>query len=128
MISILHVSKVRTTNITTWQRTFLCKVLPKLEFCKIQVWMNLIQCCVTVGWTYLVLVIHLIFFSNPGKVSDKNTQRNISTIIFICSIHKAMLQIIRSSYYDLISACFRTLSLSMGNHQFMSAEWFPLQR
>ena len=38
-----------------------------------------------------------------------------------------MLQIIRSSCYDLISACFRTLSLSLGNHQFMLVKWFPLQ-
>ena len=47
--------------------------------------------------------------------------------IFICSIHKAMLQIIKSSCYDLISACFRTLSLSLGNHQIMLVKWFPLQ-
>ena len=65
--------------------------------------------------------------SNPGKVCGKNTRRNIFTIIIICSIHKVMLQIIKSSCYDLISACFRTLSLSLGNHQFMSAKWFPLQ-
>jgi hypothetical protein len=65
--------------------------------------------------------------SNPRKVSDTNTRRNISTIIFICSIHKAMLQIIKSSCYDLISACFRTLSLSLGNHQIMLVKWFPLQ-
>ena len=50
------------------------------------------------------------------------------TIIFTCSIHKAMLQIIKSSCYDLISAYFRTLrSLSLGNHQFMLAKWFPLR-
>ena len=40
--------------------------------------------------------------------------------------HKVMLQIIKSSCYDLISANFRTLSLSLGNHQFMLAKWFPL--
>ena len=34
----------------------------------------------------------------------------------------------KSSCYDLISAYFRTLSLSLGNHQFMLAKWFPLQR
>ena len=38
-----------------------------------------------------------------------------------------MLQIISSSCYDLISACFRTLSLTLGNHQFMLVKWFPLQ-
>ena len=42
-------------------------------------------------------------------------------------MHKAMLQIIKSSCYDLISAYFRTLSLSLGNHQFMLAKWFPLR-
>ena len=57
-----------------------------------------------------------------------NTRRKFFTIILICSIHKVMLQIIKSSCYDLISAYFRTLSLSLGNHQFMSAKWFPLQR
>jgi hypothetical protein len=38
-----------------------------------------------------------------------------------------MLQIIKSSCYDLISAYFRTLSLSLGNHQIMLVKWFPLQ-
>ena len=38
-----------------------------------------------------------------------------------------MLQIIRSSCHDLISAYLRTLSLSLGNHQVMLVEWFPLQ-
>ena len=38
-----------------------------------------------------------------------------------------MLQIIKSSCYDLISACFRKLSLSLGNHQIMLVKWFPLQ-
>ena len=32
------------------------------------------------------------------------------------------------SYYDMISAYFRTLSLSLRNHQFMLAKWFPLRR
>ena len=40
----------------------------------------------------------------------------------LCSIHKAMLQIIRSSCYDPISACFRTLSLFLGNHQIYVSE------
>jgi hypothetical protein len=33
----------------------------KKKYYKIQVWMNLIQCCMMIGWTYLVLVIHPIF-------------------------------------------------------------------
>ena len=38
-----------------------------------------------------------------------------------------MLQIIKSSCYDLISAYLRTLILSLGNHQIMLVKWFPLQ-
>ena len=38
-----------------------------------------------------------------------------------------MLQIIKISCYDLISACFRTLSLSLENQQIMLVKWFPLQ-
>ena len=33
-----------------------------------------------------------------------------------------MLQVIKSSCYNLISACFRTLSLSLGNHQVYVSE------
>ena len=49
-------------------------------------------------------------------------------IILICSIHKVMLQIIKGSCYDLINVYFKILSLSLGNHQFMLAKWFPLRR
>jgi hypothetical protein len=42
---------------------FLESYSPKLEFCKNRVWVHLIQCCMMIGWTYLVLVIPLIFFA-----------------------------------------------------------------
>jgi uncharacterized membrane protein len=36
----------------------------------------------------LVFVIPLIFCSKPGRVSDKNTRRNIFTFITLYSFHK----------------------------------------
>jgi hypothetical protein len=61
---------------------------PSLIFAKKQDWMNVIQCCIMIGWTYLTFVVPSIFLLQPGMVSDKNTQRNIFTIITLCSFHK----------------------------------------
>ena len=105
---------------------FLCKVLP-------QAWIlqnssldefNLMLCD---GWLDIPCACHSSNLLAP--ILERLVTRIAEGIfILICLIHKAMLQIIRSSCYDVISACFRTLSLSLGNHQFMSAKWFPIQR
>jgi len=83
---------------------FLCKVLPQAwilqnssldEFNSVlhDDWLDIPCTCLSFIWSSC---------SNPRKVSDKNTRRNIFTIIIICSIHQVMLQIIKSSCYDLL--------------------------
>ena len=37
------------------------------------------------------VVIPYSFCFRPGMVSDKNTRRNIFTIIFLCSFHKGII-------------------------------------
>jgi hypothetical protein len=82
--------------------------------------MNVIQYSIMIGWTYLAFVVPSIFLLQLGMVSDKNTRRNIFTIITLCSFHKgnAVERWILMSWSE--SACFRTLSLSLRNLQDMN--------
>jgi hypothetical protein len=74
---------------------------PKLEFCKNQDWMNVIECCMMIGWTYLVFVIPSFFLLQPGRVSDKNTRRNISQLYLYARFARALQQEGEHSCYDL---------------------------
>ena len=45
-----------------------------------------------------VVILHSFCFK-PRMVSDKNTRRNIFTIIFLCSLHKGIIAKDGNSYY-----------------------------
>ena len=45
------------------------------------------------------VVIPHSFCFKPGMVSDKNTRRNIFTIMFLCSFHKGITAEGENSYY-----------------------------
>ena len=78
---------------------------------------HVIQCCIMIGWTYLVLSSFVLFFSKPEMVRDKNTQRNIFTIISLCSLHRGIMAKDKHLCYFPQSACFRTKSSSLGKLQ-----------
>ena len=118
-----------TTNIATWQMMFLCKVLPQawiLQNSSLDEFNSMLYD----DWLYIPCACHSSDLLAPilERLVTRISEGIFFTIILICSKHKVMLQIIKSSCYNLISVCFRTLSLSLGNHQFMSVKWFPLQR
>ena len=77
--------------------------------------MRVIQCCTMIGWAYLCIVILRSFCSRPKMVSDKNTRRNILTIIALCSLHRGIIEKDKLLCYFPQSACFRTKSSSLGN-------------
>ena len=56
-------------------------------------------CCMIIGWTYLASSSFIFFCFKPGTVSDKNTRRNIFTIMFLCSLHKGITAKSESSCY-----------------------------
>jgi hypothetical protein len=67
-----------------------------------------------------MFVIPLIFCSKLGRVSDRNTQRNIFTLKLYAHFTRAAQQKGEHLCYGLNSACFRTLSLSLENPQDMN--------
>ena len=64
-----------------------------------QVWMDVIQCCMMIGWTYLALSSFILFCFKPRMVSDKNNRRNIFTIIILVLFHKGITTEGKNSYY-----------------------------
>ena len=89
-------------ELATWHKIFQRNPSPRLEFCKeSQVWMDVIQCCMMIGWTYLESSSHSFFAIKPGMVSDQNTQRNIFIIIFLFLFHKGITVEGENSYYLL---------------------------
>ena len=72
------------------------KIYPQIEFCrKIQVWMDVIKCCIP------CVIILRSFCFKPRMVSGKNTRRNIFTIILLCSFHKGITTKSENSCYLL---------------------------
>ena len=73
---------------------------PGLKFAnQSQVWMDVIQCCMMIGWTYLESSSFVLFASNLEWLVTKSTRRNIFTIIFLCSLHKGITAQGESSCY-----------------------------
>ena len=67
MIVIEHDFKGRDNQdeLATWHKIFQRSSSPTLEFCKQnQVWMDVIQCCMMIGWTYLESSSFVLFASN----------------------------------------------------------------
>ena len=62
---------------------------------------NVIQCCMIIGWTYLTSSSFILFSSNIEWLVTKNARRNIFIIMFICSLHKGITAKSESSCYLL---------------------------
>ena len=87
-------------NLATWQEMFLEKSIPYLEFCrKNQVWMDVIQCCMMISWTYLALSSLILFASNLEWLVTKIPKGIFSQIYFYAHFTKASEQKSESSGY-----------------------------
>ena len=74
-----------------------------------------------------VIILHSFCFK-PGMVSDKNTQRNISTIIFVFSFHKGITAKGESSCsLSKVLVLGQKLILGKPLSRAKLVRWFPLQ-
>ena len=87
-------------NLATCQEMFLEKSIPQLEFCrKNQVWMDVIQCCMMIGWAYLALSSLILFASNLEWLVTKIPERIFSQLYFYAHFTRASQQKGESSCY-----------------------------
>jgi hypothetical protein len=63
------------------------------------VWMDVIKFFMLIGSTFHASSSFILFYFRPRMVSDKNTRRNIFTIMFLCSLHKGITAKSESSWY-----------------------------
>ena len=81
---------------------FLDKSIPQLEFCrKNQVWMDVIQCCMTIGWTYLASSSFIHFALNPEWLVTKIPKGIFLQLYFYAHFTRASKQKGESSCYLL---------------------------
>ena len=81
---------------------FLEKSIPQLEFCrKNQVWMDVIQCCMMIGWTYLESSSFILFASNLEWLVTIIPEGIFFIIMFLCTFHKSITTEGENSYYLL---------------------------
>ena len=74
-----------------------------------------------------VVILHPFCFK-PRMVSDKNTQRNIFIIIFLCSFHKGIIAKGESScYLSKVLVLGQKLILGKPLNHAKLVRWFPLQ-
>ena len=74
-----------------------------------------------------VIILHSFYFKH-GMVSGKNTRRNIFTIIFLCSFHKAIIAKGENSYYlPKVLVLGQKLILGKPMKCAKLVRWFPLQ-
>ena len=77
-------------NLATWHEMFLEKSIPQLEFCrKNQVWMDVIQCCMMIGWTYLESSSFIFFASNLEWLVIKISEEIFSQIYLYAHFTRA---------------------------------------
>ena len=76
------------------------KSIPQLEFCKAKSSLDGCDSMLHDDWLDIpwVVILHSFCFK-PGMVSDKNTQRNIFTIMFLGLFHKGITTEGKNSYY-----------------------------
>ena len=87
-------------ELATWHKIFQRSPSPRLEFCKVK--SSLYGCDLVLHHDWLnipwVIILHYFCFK-LGMVSDKNTWRNIFTIMFVCLFHKGITTEGENSYY-----------------------------
>ena len=89
-------------KLATWHKIFQRSPSPRLEFCKTKSSLYGCDSVLHDDWLDIpwVVILHSFCFK-PRMVSDKNTRRNIFTIIFLCSLHKDITVKSESSCYLL---------------------------
>ena len=55
-----------------------------------QVWMDVIKCCMIIGWTYLASSSFILFASNLKWLVTKILEGIFSQFISLCSLHKGI--------------------------------------
>ena len=87
-------------ELATWHKIFQRSSSPILEFCKAKSSLDGCDSMLHDDWLDIPCVVILLSFCfKPRMVSNKNTQRNIFTIILICLFHKGITAKGESSCY-----------------------------
>ena len=93
-------SRQRQLKLATWHKIFQRSSSHSLEFCKAKSSLDGCDSMLHDGWLDIpgFVILHSFCFK-PRMVSDKNTQRNIFTIIFLGLFHKGITTEGENSYY-----------------------------
>ena len=117
-------------KLATWHKIFQRSPSPRLEFCKAKSSLDGCDSMLHDDWLDIPSVVILHYFCfKPKMVSDKNTRRNIFTIMFLCSLLKGITTKSESSCSLPESACFRTEASPWETFEsrFRLVRWFSLQ-
>ena len=89
-------------ELATWHKIFQRSPSPRLEFCKAKSSLDGCDSVLHDDWLDIpwVIIVHSFCFK-PEMVSDRNTQRNIFTTMFLCLFHKGITTEGENSYYLL---------------------------
>ena len=87
-------------ELATWHKIFQRSPSPRLEFCKAKSSLDGCDSILYDDWLDIpwVVIVHSFCFK-PEMVSDRNTRRNMFIIIFLCSLHKGIMEKSKSSCY-----------------------------
>ena len=101
---------------------------PGLNFARqSQVWMDVIQCCMMIGWTYLESSSFILFASNLVWLVTKIPEEIFSQL-FLCSFHKGITVEGENSYYlPKVLVLGQKLILGKSLNRAKLVRWFPLQ-
>ena len=79
-------------ELAIWHKIFQRSPSPGLNFARqSQVWMDVIKCCMIIGWTYLESSSFILFASNLEWLVTKRPEGIFFTIMFLCSLHKGII-------------------------------------
>ena len=91
-----------------------------------QVWMDVIQCCMVIGWTYLESSFFILFATNPEWLVTKIPDGIFSQLYFYAYFTRVSQQKVKT--HIIFQKCLlEDKSLSLGNLRFKLMKWFPLQ-
>ena len=102
-------------ELATWHRIFQRSPSSRLEFCKAMSSLDGCDSMLHDDWLDIpwVIIVHSFCFK-PKMVSDRNTRRNMFIIIFLCSLHKGIMEKIKA--HVISQKClFWDKSSSFGN-------------
>ena len=90
--------------------------------------MDVIKCCMIIGWTYLASSSFILLASNLKWLVTKYTRRNIFIIIFLLSFHKGITAKGESSCcLPKVLVLGQKLILGKPSNHAKLVRWFPLQ-